>query len=278
MNIQRINSINTGQPHFKLSGADSGKRLTDISKEKNTELMKKLSALDDSEKKEAASTAYMEMQSVLTRNMIGCQKNIERFNALSDEAAYYDSLLKGSGDSSQIKLDNNKYGLHTIGDTGIVDRSEIEKRLERANIAIDNLVDPQKNFGSDAAQRDFFNRAEEKLFSGAAARFETVTGMTADCLSMDGDSSLTADKGGMTRENYVQKQTDAMKALSARSESLSDLFEEYKNTDKGADADKSLDNISQQKLKTLETIRRQFMQSGTVTDPEHTLSRLLAIG
>ena len=278
LNIKWKQENATEKNQFNVSGTNGDKKLTDISKEKNAELIQKLSALNDDEKKEVAVSSYMEMQSILTRNMIGCQKNIERFGALTDEIAYYDDLLEKCGDGNQIKIDDNKYGLHTTGNTGIVDRSEIEKRRERANIAIDNLVDPQKSFGSDTAQRDFFNRTDEKIFSGAAARFETVTGMTADCLNMDGDSSLTANKGGLTREDYVQKQTEAMKALSERSESLSDLFEEYKKTKHGAGAEDVINITEKQKLKTLETIRKQFLLNGTITDPERTMSRLLAIG
>lgn len=255
-----------------VSGADNSsgdKKLTDIAKEKNADSIRRLSEMSDSEKQEAAVSSYIEMQSTLLREMAGRKKNIETVGAIKEDIAYLSDVLAKNEGKDVIDADAcGEWFSSRYGTSGTYSRAKLEEALEMRKSALESFTAPKPTP---------YDNIGAVIFTNAAARFETATGLTADCLDLDGDDSLCTYREDLTADNFAEKMNETVDKLAKRSEALSDLMARYKETEQGAGLDSSLDITEKYKLSYLETVRMQFLQNGNVDDPERTIGRLNAL-
>lgn len=229
-----------------------------------SEQIRNLSKLPESDKVKEATKAYSAMQSTLLWRIMDEQNKIKYFNERKEKISYYTKLLEGDDINNVIVVDEKRYELsEKYQDTNLIKREVIEGYLDDATEALNRMVEPVDE--SDTRFHNFRNVTLQSVFRNSAADFAAVTGMSADCLNIEDDNSLLWRANDRTVENYVRKAEETIAKLKARSNGLYQLMQDYKKSIRKSNFEDLFDTTSNYKMKELEEIRQQFLQTGQLS-------------
>lgn len=210
------------KPDGKANGKNAGLTMSESFKAKNAELIRELDGLSKEEKAEVAVGSYLEMQKLIKSAVQKQESKIDYFRDLESAKAYYGDLLSSGG---KITDERGKYGLMDLKRGDIADREELQSAFNEIQSRIDTLIG-NKTGGSDSEQSPFGN-FDARIYTSYGVMFSTVTGISADCLTADGDTDLLDNIEGLTEENFIEKHTEKIGKLESRSESLKDVMTDY---------------------------------------------------
>lgn len=200
---------------FTLVGTGESDKATKLSFEKS-ELIKNLESMSEEEKAEAAVNSYLSMQ-LDCREALGIHElRVNIFKMNQEEKAYYNELKEQGG---VISEEYGKYAFTGMKAGTAIDMDSIEAALSEVQQKIDSLIiPPDGNISFD----DFVDRS----FRSSAAIFSAATGISDDALNLN-DDSFYKIRAGLTEENFLEKENEAINSIRERSEQLSKVMGEY---------------------------------------------------
>ena len=268
-NFSSMNSTfnNSYKTNFSVSGikdTDKKDETHKVNSSWRADKIKKLSELPETEKNKDAAKSYSSMQAALLWKITDEQNKIKYFNEYKEKISYYSGLLKGNESDNEVVVTDKRFELSgKFSDTDIINRDVIEGYLDKAAASLKRMAEPVDM--SDKRFHEFRNITLRSVFRNAAADFAAVTGMTADCLNIDGDDSLLWHANDRTVENYVQKAEEKIERLKTRSNGLYQLMQDYKKSIGMDDFEDLFDITDNYKMKALEEIRQQFLMTGKLS-------------
>jgi hypothetical protein len=162
------------------------------------------------ERNKVAVHAYAKMQSIITENIKAEKHGIEHLSQLQEERAYYQSLKENGG-----VIDEGKFFFSNLKDT-VICKDTLESAINNNAQRINCLLGRNRNSA---------NELQSRMFSSYAEMFSAATGKHSSALELDGNS--LNNQTVRTEENFVSEARKNIESLTARSNGITELFNEY---------------------------------------------------
>ena len=245
-------------------GSDAfSRKLADVFKRENSDLIQGLSELSDSDKMEIAMNSYFQMQGRLYQAINREEADIKTFGSIADEKARITSML------GQAQA---KGGSIETADGNELTAEEISGQLDDVQRRMDAFFAPYGRDSEGNAKNTAINESVRKDFAAYASAFEGVTGMRSDAL--DASDALALHKTDRDESNFVQKAEESINSLKKQSESLTSL---KKDLLAGSGEDPETERLSEEamvKLAVFEFFREKFSYGGTQEDLEEQIKSM----
>ena len=233
----------TSEVHAVGSSNDAfSKKLSDVFKRGNSDLIHGLSELSDADKTEIAANAYFQMQGRVYQAIQREEADIKTFTALADEKSKLTGMLEGQ--------------------TG-ADAGETEKKLADVQSRIDKFLSPAGADGKDTAVFDAVNSSSQKSFAAYSAVFEEITGIKSDAL--EAGDSLLLRKTDRAESSFLSKANETIDSLKKQSEGLHDVKKLFFGQENGEDGTR-LSEEAMVKMAVFEFFREKFAYGGTADE------------
>ncbi len=257
--------LNAGDETTEIfSGRDNdafSKKLTEVFKRENHDLIQGLSELSDQDKTELALNAYFQMQGRVQQAIKREEADIKIFSAFEEEKTNLTSMLE--------EAHRNGTAVDPAGDP--VTASAIEKKLEKVQGMIDKLVDPYSYDEKANSPEKTINESIKKDFAAYAGVFEEMTGLTGDALGTS--DALLIHKTDRTESSFIQKAYETIDSLKTQSSGLRDLKKEFMGEVGIEEEEERMSEEAMTKMAVFEFFRERFAYAG-LYDSSETLSML----
>lgn len=204
---------------FTLVGSRESDKTIEISSalsSERAELIRNLDSMSEEEKAEVAVCSYLDMQ-ISCKEALGIHElRTNIFKMRQEEKAYYNELKSQGGIISE---EGGKYAFTGMETGTAVDMKSIEAALADAQQKIDSLIIPPDGSAS-------FGSLVDKSFRASAETFSAATGISDDALNLN-DDSFYKIRAGLTEENFLEKENEAINSIRERSEQLSKVMGDY---------------------------------------------------
>lgn len=200
---------------FTLVGTSKPDEAKKLSFDK-AELIRNLENLSEEEKANVAVGSYIDMQKCCKSAISHYETDIYSFKSLQEEKAYYNKLKNQGGTVSE---EGGKYAFTAASAGSTIDEKEIDAALSEVQERINRFI---------MAPTEETARYEltDKIFRSASQAFSTVAGISDDALNLE-DDSLCKVREGLTEENFLEKENEAINSIRERSEQLSKVMGDY---------------------------------------------------
>ena len=256
-NTSEVKSLPTG------NNDAFSKKLSDVFRRENSDLIRGLSELSDADRMEIAMNSYFQMQGRVSQAIRREESDIGTFNSISDEKAGITALLE------QAEKNGGSIGNPDGTETTT---EELAERLDKVQQKMDAFLAPYGRDEDGNAKSSAFNDSVKKDFAAYASVFTGVTGMTSDAL--EATDALAIHKTDRDESNFIQKANESISSLKKQSEGLSSL---KKDLLASAGEDPETERLSEEamvKLAVFEFFREKFTYGGDQEELEETLKSM----
>ena len=231
----------TSEIHAVGRGSDAfSKKLSDVFRRGNSNLIHELNDLSDSDKAEIAANAYFQMQGRVYQAMKREEDDIAKFSALTEEKSRLTNMLAEQSDAQ---------------------KNDTEKKLADVQERIDKFLAPFGGDGKENAAAEAMNGSAQKSFAAYSAVFEEITGIHSDAL--DAGDDLLIHKTDRTESNFIGKANESIDALKKQSNGLHDVKKLFFGEDDGDGDGTRLSDEAMVKMAVFEFFREQFAYGGS---------------
>lgn len=235
-------------------------RLAESFKNDNSELIRGLDQLSDSEKAELVMNSYLQMQGRLMSAVKNEEDDIKAFTALKNEKDYYNGLLNEAKENGTAKIENGKYGFADLADGTDVTERSIDKQLEDVQERIDKFIYPYGRDENGNAINGPGNDSALANYRKYADIFEEITGLTGDCLN-PGDE-LLRHKLDRDENNFLQKANESITTLKKFSNQLNNMKKEFFGESEIEIGGGKLSEEDRTRMEAFEFVRDNFINGG----------------
>lgn len=234
----------TSEVHAATGGNDAfSKKLSDVFKRGNSDLIHELNDLSDRDKTEIAANAYFQMQGRVYQAIQREEDDIAKFTALSEEKSRLTDMLSWQeGDQA----------------------NETEKKLADVQERIDKFLAPYGNDEKASAVSEALNGSAQKSFAAYSAVFEEITGIRHDAL--DAGDSLLLHKTDRTESNFLSKANETIDELKKQSDGLHEVKKLFFGQEGEDGNSERLSDEAMVKMAVFEFFRERFAYGGNADE------------
>jgi len=162
------------------------------------------------ERNKVAAHAYAKMQSIITESIRAEKHGIEHLSYLQEERAYYQSLKENGG-----VIGEGRFLFSSLKDT-VICKDTLESAINNNAQRIECLLGRNRNSA---------NELQSRMFNSYAEMFSAAMGKHSSALELDGNS--LNNQTVRTEENFISEAKRNIEQLTARSNGITELFNEY---------------------------------------------------